>query len=223
VHRDLAWALNSRPSGPASSRRPCAAPTGRLAVITAVNSDGTLAASGIPSIRRLSRFTDPVVGDTIVISQNSLGNWVALGKLATSANEWTPLPLASGFTAVSGYFAPAYRAVGGREVQLRGSANKSTTLVSGDVWAVLPAGVRPTADLDIVMGMTHGTNGTNFGACRGIIRAATGNIEYRGPSVSHPRLPLPDVLLDQLKGRPHGHRRLRAGHQHRRPGHRPQR
>jgi hypothetical protein len=184
VHRDLAWALKQQAQRAGEQSTSVRGADWQTAVITAVNSDGTLAASGIPSIRRLSRFTDPVVGDTIVISQNSLGNWVALGKLATSANEWTPLPLASGFTAVSGYFAPAYRAVGGREVQLRGSANKSTTLVSGDVWAVLPAAVRPTADLDIVMGMTHGTNGSNFGACRGIIRAATGNIEYRGPSVS---------------------------------------
>jgi hypothetical protein len=184
VHRDLAWALRQQAQRAGEQSTSVRGADWQLAVITAVNTDGTLAASGIPSIRRLARFTDPVVGDTIVISQNSSGNWVALGRLATSAGEWTPLPLASGFTAVSGYFAPAYRAVGGREVQLRGSANKSTTLVSGDVWAVLPVGVRPTADLDIVMGMTHGTNGTNFGACRGIIRAATGNIEYRGPSVS---------------------------------------
>jgi hypothetical protein len=184
VHRDLAWALRQQAQRAGEQSTSVRGADWQLAVITAVNSDGTIAASGIPSIRRMSRFTDPVVGDTVVISQNSLGNWVAHGKPATSAGEWTPLPLASGFTAVSGYFAPAYRAVGGREVQLRGSANKSTTLVSGDVWAVLPASVRPTADLDIVMGMTHGTNGTNFGACRGIIRASTGNIEYRGPSVS---------------------------------------
>lgn len=184
VHRDLAWALKQQATRVGEQSTSVRGADWQLAVVTAVNADGTLAASGIPSIRRLARVTDPAVGDTIVITQNSAGNWLALGKLATSAGEWTALPLTSGFSPAPGYITPSYRVVGGREVHLRGSATKSTTLVSGDVWAVLPPGVRPTTDMDIVMGMTHGTNGANFGACRGIIRAATGNIEYRGPSVS---------------------------------------
>lgn len=184
VHRDLAWALKQQAQRAGEQSTSVRGADWRLAVVTAINADGTLAADGIPSVRRLARVTDPVVGDTIVISQNSSGNWLALGKLATAAGEWTALPLSAGFSPVAGYFAPSYRIIGGREVQLRGSANKSSTLVSGDVWAVLPAGVRPVTDMDIVMGMTHGTTGTNFGACRGIVRAATGNIEYRGPSTS---------------------------------------
>lgn len=154
----------------------------QLAVVTAVATDGTLTAGGVSGIRRAQRFVDPVVGDTIIIAQNGAGNWVAWDRLATSVGEWTALPLTSGFSAAPGYFPPQYRIVG-REVHLRGSASKSTTLVSGDVWATLPVGARPSTDMDIVMGMTHGTNGTNYGACRGIIRT-TGAIEYRGPSVS---------------------------------------
>ncbi|PWG13885.1 hypothetical protein DF268_08410 [Streptomyces sp. V2] len=154
----------------------------QLATVTAVATDGTLTAAGISGIRRVARFIDPAVGDVVVISQSASGNWLALDRLATSVGEWTTLPLAGGFSAAAGYFAPVYRVIG-REVQLRGSATKSTTLVSGDVWATLPVGARPTTDMDIVMGMTHGTNGTNYGACRGIIRT-NGTIEYRGPSVS---------------------------------------
>jgi hypothetical protein len=154
----------------------------QMAVVSAVASDGTLTAGGIPGIRRVARFIDPVVGDTIVITQSATGNWLALDRLATSIGEWTVLPLASGFSAAAGYYVPSYRIIG-REVQLRGSATKSTTLVSGDVWATLPVGARPGTDMDIVMGMTHGVNGANYGACRGIVRA-NGTIEYRGPSVS---------------------------------------
>ncbi|WP_075737549.1 hypothetical protein [Streptomyces acidiscabies] len=154
----------------------------QLAVVSSVATDGTLTAAGISGIRRVTRFIDPVVGDVVVISQSASGNWIAFDRLASSIGEWTTLPLASGFSAAAGYLAPVYRIVG-REVQMRGSATKSTTLVSGDVWATLPAGARPGTDMDIVMGMTHGTNGTNFGACRGIIRT-NGTIEYRGPSVS---------------------------------------
>ena len=179
---DLADALHQQAVAAGSGDPSVRGANWQLATVTAVAADGTLTAAGISGIRRVARFVDPVVGDVVIISQSATGNWIAQDRLASSIGEWTTLPLASGFSAAAGYYVPVYRVIG-REVQLRGSASKSTTLVSGDVWATLPAGARPGTDMDIVMGMTHGTNGTNFGACRGIIRT-NGTIEYRGPSVS---------------------------------------
>ena len=56
----------------------------RLATVTAVNTGGTVDADGIPGIRRLKSYTAPAVGDVIVISQSSSGNWIAIGPLATT-------------------------------------------------------------------------------------------------------------------------------------------
>ena len=182
VHRDLAWALRQQAKR-AGEREPSVRGSDwRQAVITAVNADGTVDADGIPSIRRLAAYTDPAIGDTIVISQSGTGNWLALGPLATSVGEWTALSFASGFSAAAGYQVPQYRIVG-RTVHIRGSFTKSSTLVSGDVFTTVPTAIRPLVDHDMVIGGSHGTNGTNFGAFRGILRT-NGNFEYRGPSVS---------------------------------------
>lgn len=54
----------------------------RLATVTTVGTDGTVTADGIPSIRCLDSYTQPAVGDLIAISQSSIGNWAALGRLA---------------------------------------------------------------------------------------------------------------------------------------------
>jgi hypothetical protein len=154
----------------------------QTAVVTAIGSDGTLTAAGISGIRRLAHFVDPAIGDTVVVEQNSFGNWVATGRLATSVGEWTALTPAANFSATPGYQAPRYRLVG-RTVHLQGHFTKNATLVSGDVFVTLPAAIRPAADHDMVVAGSHGTNGAGIGAFRGILRT-TGNFEYRGPSVS---------------------------------------
>lgn len=154
----------------------------RTAIVSAVAADGTLTADGIPGIRRLQAFVDPVVGDTIVITQNGTGSWLAVDRLATSAGEWTALTPAANFSATPGYQSPRYRLVG-RTVHLQGHFTKSATLVSGDVFVTLPAAIRPPVDHDMVVAGSHGTNGAGIGAFRGILRT-TGNFEYRGPSVS---------------------------------------
>lgn len=58
----------------------------RLATVTAVNGDGTVAADGIPAIRCMESYLLPTVGDVIVIDQNSAGNWLAWGRTATSSD-----------------------------------------------------------------------------------------------------------------------------------------
>jgi hypothetical protein len=182
VHRDLALALKqqARRTGAASPR--VRGSDWRLATITAVNGDGTLDADGIEDIRRRQNFTDPVVGDVIVVSQSGAGNWLAEDRLATSAGEWTALSFGAGFSAAPGYQVPQYRLVG-RTVHIRGSFTKSSTLVSGDVFTTVPVAIRPLVDTDMVIGGSHGTAGANFGAFRGILRT-NGTFEYRGPSVS---------------------------------------
>lgn len=56
----------------------------RLAIVTATNGDGTVAADGIPSIRCMESYIAPTIGDVIVIEQNSAGNWLARGRTATN-------------------------------------------------------------------------------------------------------------------------------------------
>ncbi|MET9950146.1 hypothetical protein ABZ135_01175 [Streptomyces sp. NPDC006339] len=179
---DLADALHDEALRAGASSPAVRGATWQTAVITAVATDGTLTAAGIPGIRRLERFTDPVVGDAIVISQAPTGAWIAIDRLAASAGEWTALTPAAGFSATPAYQSPRYRLVG-RTVHIQGHFTKSTTLVSGDVFTTVPAAIRPPADHDMVVVGSQGNAGANIGAFRGILRT-NGNFEYRGPSVS---------------------------------------
>lgn len=55
----------------------------RLATVTAVGTDGTIVADGITA-RRLESYPQPAIGDVVVLDQNSMGNWLARGRTATS-------------------------------------------------------------------------------------------------------------------------------------------
>jgi hypothetical protein len=83
VHRDLAWALKQQAKRAGEQAPSVRGSDWRLATVTAVNGDGTVDADGIEDIRRLTSYTAPAVGQVIVISQSSSGNWIALGSLAT--------------------------------------------------------------------------------------------------------------------------------------------
>lgn len=62
----------------------------RLATVTVVGNDGTVTADGIPC-RRMEAYTTPLVGDLIVISQSSSGNWRAEGRIdGGSGTAWQP-------------------------------------------------------------------------------------------------------------------------------------
>lgn len=81
TRRDLADALK-RQSVRAGAEAPAVRGADwRLATVTTVGTDGTVTAGGIKA-RRLKSYTTPAVGDVIVISQSSSGNWIALGPLA---------------------------------------------------------------------------------------------------------------------------------------------
>ncbi|MFJ7998931.1 hypothetical protein ACIQ7D_17545 [Streptomyces sp. NPDC096310] len=156
----------------------------RTGTVTSVNVDGTVTIGAIRARRIPDAYPSPVVGDWIVISQSGTGNWIAHGRLASataSNGAWAGLGFGTGYSAASGYQAPQYRVIGDT-VHLRGSFTKSSTLGYGDVLTTLPVGARPNSDTDIVLICSQGTNGATYGACRGILRASTGAIEYRGPA-----------------------------------------
>ncbi|MFE7566198.1 hypothetical protein ACFU76_04430 [Streptomyces sp. NPDC057539] len=61
----------------------------QTAVVTAVNSDGTVNIGTIRA-RRLDAYLNAAVGDLIQITQNGAKNWIALGRLAPVVDtEWT--------------------------------------------------------------------------------------------------------------------------------------
>ena len=61
----------------------------RPAVVTAVNSNGTVNVGDIVA-RRLDSYLNPTVGDTIALSRSGPGNWLAEGRLAAAADgAWT--------------------------------------------------------------------------------------------------------------------------------------
>lgn len=55
----------------------------QTAVVTAVNSDGTVDI-GTVRARRLAAYQNPTVGDLIAVTQSGAGNWIALGRTASS-------------------------------------------------------------------------------------------------------------------------------------------
>ncbi|WP_329472768.1 hypothetical protein OIE75_29905 [Streptomyces sp. NBC_01723] len=143
VRRDLAAALKQQATRAGESTPSVRGADWRTATVTLVNTDGTITADGIPRIRCLAPYTGPAVGDFIVISQSSSGNWVALNRLAATTRSWTTLPLSSGWAVLSGYYTPAYRIWDDGTASLCGLAAMSGSLPSGTVVATLPAEARP--------------------------------------------------------------------------------
>lgn len=83
THRDLAWALKQQAKRTGERTPSVRGGDWRLATVTAVNADGTIVADGITA-RRLESYLSPAIGDIVVLDQNSMGNWLARGRTATS-------------------------------------------------------------------------------------------------------------------------------------------
>lgn len=116
-------------------------------IITAVNTDGTVDIGSIRA-RRVQTYTNPAVGDQIVISQSGNGNWIALGRVATTTRAWTAFTLSSGWTALSAYYnPPSYRIWQDGTASLCGLAQMSGTLASGTTVATLPAEAIPASQV----------------------------------------------------------------------------
>lgn len=65
----------------------------RLGIVTAVRTDGTVDVGTIRARRIDGAYPNPAVGDQIILTQNSTGNWVAIGRTAAAAHALgVPLP-----------------------------------------------------------------------------------------------------------------------------------
>ncbi|MDT0608889.1 hypothetical protein [Streptomyces lancefieldiae] len=145
VHRDLAWALKQQATRAGESAPSVRGSDWRLATVTAVNEDGTVAADGIPAIRCMPTYDLPTVGDVIVIDQNSAGNWITWGRLATTTQTWTALTLADGIQYPGHGYPPAYLREG-RRIWLRGRLGPTSgTVTDGATLLTMPTGSRPGA------------------------------------------------------------------------------
>lgn len=147
VHRDLAYALKQQATRAGESSQSVRGSDWRTATVTLVNTDGTVTVAGIPAVRCLDTYQGPAVGDLIVISQSSIGNWLAHGRLAGATRTWTTLPLSSGWAVLSGYYTPAYRIWDDGTASLCGLASMSGSLPSGTVVATLPTAARPASQV----------------------------------------------------------------------------
>lgn len=127
----------------------------RLAVVTADNGDGTVAADGIPSIRCMETYVLPAVGDVIVIDQNSAGNWLAWGRTATASQAWTTLTLAAGFTNPGHGYTASYL-LEGRRVWLRGRIGPTAgTIADGATLLTLPGPILPASTPSVAWSVTR--------------------------------------------------------------------
>ena len=154
VHRDLAWAMRQQAKRTGQSTPSVRGSDWRLATVSTVNADGTVAADTdtVPSIRRLATYQAPAVGDVIVISQSSTGNWVAHGRMtAATGDAWVSPSLTSPWINYpgGGNYQPArYKKLADGLVVIEGLIASNSVSVSGvsNVFT-LPAGYRPTATL----------------------------------------------------------------------------
>jgi hypothetical protein len=150
--RDLVWALRQQAQRVGSSAPAVRGSDWQQATVTAVNTDGTVDAGGIPSIRRMATYQAPAVGDLIIISQNGSGNWRAAGRMVPSAGDaWVTPTLTSPWISYPGggnYQGARYKKLADGMVVIEGLIASNGVSVSGvsNIFT-LPAGYRPTATL----------------------------------------------------------------------------
>lgn len=156
VHRDLAAALQGQAKR-AGERSPSVRGSDwRLATVTAVNTNGTIVADGIP-VRCMESYVLPAVGDVAVITQSSSGNWLAWGRTAaaTATADWTALTLAAGFQNPGHGYTASYLQEG-RRIWLRGRIGPTSgTIADGATLLTLPAAIRPAGSPSVSWAVTR--------------------------------------------------------------------
>lgn len=150
--REVAWALKQQARRVGEESPSVRGADWRLATVTADNADGTVDADGIDDIRCMETYSQPAVGDVIVITQSSSGNWLAWGRYtpATGSGWETPTLTAPWINYPGGgnYQAARYRRLPDRTVVLEGLIASDGTSVSGvSTVTTLPPGYRPAATL----------------------------------------------------------------------------
>ncbi|MCX4816782.1 hypothetical protein OG601_47540 [Streptomyces sp. NBC_01239] len=85
VHRDLKAALQQQARRAGEQSATVRGSDWRLATVTAVGTTGTVTADGL-TVRCMESYLQPTVGDVIVVDQNSAGNLITRGRLATGTD-----------------------------------------------------------------------------------------------------------------------------------------
>lgn len=152
VHRDLSAALQRKMERTGQSTPAVRGSDWQTATVTAVNTDGTVDAGGIEDIRRMAGYQAPAVGDWIVISQESSGNWIAHGRLVPATGDaWITPTLTAPWISYPGggnYQGARYKKQADGIVVIEGLIASNGVSVSGvSTIFTLPAGYRPTATL----------------------------------------------------------------------------
>lgn len=134
----------------------------RLGIVTAVNVSAGTVDIGQIRARRMESYQAPAVGDQIVITQNSAGNWLAWGRTNSGTDTpWTQVSLASGYTHngnSQGNVRYRIITIGGTPfMQWRGGLN--ITYPTSGFWlgTALPSAARP-ADLRTVSAACSGAS-----------------------------------------------------------------
>lgn len=146
-NRDLAWAIKQHAKRTGERSPSVRGSDWRLATVTAENGDGTVDADGIEDIRCMESYTLPAVGDVIVITQSSSGNWLAWGRTVATDPDWVPLTLAAGYQNPGHGYTAAYLREG-RRIWLRGRIGPTSgAIADGATILTLPAAIRPTSTM----------------------------------------------------------------------------
>ncbi|MEU6768501.1 hypothetical protein ABZ916_39085 [Streptomyces sp. NPDC046853] len=192
VHRDLAFALKESAKRTGEQAPSVRGADWRLATVTAVNGDGTVTADGI-TVRRMEAYANPAVGDVIRIDQSSSGNFLAMGRLATTAGTawtaYTPTWTASTTnpTLGNGTLIGRYQRVGRTiTVHINLTVGASTSVGSGDYSFALP--VQAAAVGCSFIGNAHMLGASRWGGQVVISSNATTCAPFLSVSTTNPRL-----------------------------------
>jgi hypothetical protein len=142
-NRDLKYAIQQAAKRTGEQAPSVRGSDWRLATVTAENGDGTVDADGIPGIRIMESYKQPAIGDVIVITQASSGNWVAWGRTVSVDPDWVNLTLAAGFQNPGHGYTASYLQEG-RRIWLRGRIGPTAgSIADGATLLTLPAAIRP--------------------------------------------------------------------------------
>lgn len=79
-----------------------------------------------------------------IVALDSIGRCTEVDVVPTSYPiAWTVLPLATGWSVVSGFATPSYRVAPGGRVVVKGAISKSGLITQGDTIATFPVNFRP--------------------------------------------------------------------------------
>ncbi|WP_053801278.1 hypothetical protein [Streptomyces rimosus] len=195
IHADLADALQQQAIQAGATSPAVRGADWRLAVVATVGTDGTVTTTDGIIVRRMATYLTPAVGDTVVISISSSGNWLAHGRTAsaTTAGTWQPLTLSGGWTTYgTPYWTPSYRVNGDGTVSLSGLAKAPATAGQPQTLCTLPAAIVPASKArfptEVASGI-HGVidvNGTGVGTLQ--IQDYSGNASWAALDVVRYRL-----------------------------------